>query len=220
MSWFERALRGMHGTLLRAFSRRPVSPSIARLPDPVPLAKVEDGARVRVRARVIAPDEPLRAPLTGRRCVLWSITIEERVEKRRRSSRWVSRTLDTSAQSFDVADGSGRASIDVHGMQAWARADATREEPTPVMLDPTLQILLARYGSGLAPLRQRGGKLRVREGVFEAGDEIFVQGRALWIDEGALETNGYRDATRTRRLVIGPDDDEPVYASNDEDGPY
>lgn len=220
MSWLGRTLRAMH-IALGAFSRqRAPSTAVTTLPGSIPLASAEDGARVRVRARVIPPEVPLRAPLTGRPCAFWSITIEELVKERNGSPQWVSRTRDASVQAFEVEDETGRASIDVRGMQAWARADATRDEPTPVVLDPALQVLLARYGSDLAPLRQRGGKLRVREGVFQTGEELFLQGRARWFDEVAIDAASYRDAARTQRLVIGPDEDEPVYASDDPEGPY
>ena len=57
--------------------------------------------------------------------------------------------------------------------------------------------------------------LKYREGVLEAGEEVYVRGRVTLEPDPDGGSDGYR--SRARRPVIVPGEDHAVYASDDID---
>jgi hypothetical protein len=199
------------------------------------IAAVADGARVRVRGRVSAEGETLIAPLSGRRCVYWCLSIEESsfLAAARTQAQglvrnatpphlpaWSARTREESVVGFAIEDATGRATIDVRELSAFATADHVRLAPRIRPFDVRTADIIERYTATAAPLRRHAGRLRVREAVFAVGAELIVLGRARWIEETCSSDRTYRESARTRRLVIEPDEDDAVCASDDLDGPY
>lgn len=233
MSMIERLRSAAVRVAQLATARRSVAQAARRDFDAI--AAVVDGARVRVRGRVSAPGETLMAPLSGRRCVYWCLSIEEsfsltaaRAQARGlvRSATpphlpaWSARARDESVVGFAIEDASGRATIDSRRLSAFATADYVRFAPRFRRFDVRTADIIDRYTSTAAPLRRHAGRLRVREAVFAIGAELIVLGRARWIDETCSSDRTYRESARTRRLVIEPDEDDAVCASDDLDGPY
>lgn len=120
-------------------------------------------------------DGHMRAPLSGRPCLAWSVHVEQLRPNGRGRSDWYPLIRDTRVVSFGLADGTGRAIVDAVG--ATLVLDYDTRSTSGILDDPTEaeRAFLARYkvsGKGLVFNKD----LRYREAVIEIGERIAVLG--------------------------------------------
>lgn len=172
-----------------------------------PLVKIgsaSEGQMQLVTGHVVAPakGDPLIAPLSGRPCVYYELTVlEHEPGDRNDPGGWSTRLFDWAGGSFLIADDTGRALIQHERPQVFLDIDCVAKpklfRKLPQELQATLE-RLAQRGKFLPPLGS--GAVAIREGVLEIGERVFVWGFASWqVDPNAGD---YRQTAR--RLLLAP----------------
>ncbi|HEX5062076.1 MAG TPA: GIDE domain-containing protein [Kofleriaceae bacterium] len=150
------------------------------------IGELSDDERAKIVGRVRALGEALEAPISGRRCVAYSVSVVEQEQN-------ASHIRETKAVAFVVEDGSGRALVDPTA--ARIAIDGGPSVQTGTLHDPTpaAEDLLLRHGK-----RPRHGVL-YREAVITDGESIAVLGAGTREpDPDAPPTEAYRGDARTR----------------------
>ena len=166
------------------------------------LAAVPEGTLVRVVGKATALDDQtplLRAPLSGRPCLMYFVKVEPQGSSSGHSIR------ETNAIPFMLTDANGKAVIDATAAYPALIFDRDVES---VLLDPAKPAeneFLARHGrSAKAWIFDRA--LRYREGIIEVGETIAILGIGFREpDPDGTPSEGYRSAPPTRiRFTSSP----------------
>lgn len=168
------------------------------------IAQVKDGQLAKIVGRLrYLEAEPLWAPLTGRGCAYYEVTVEQE-KSNNRSSHWETIISDSDYHTtFLIEDDSGRAVVELDLPSVLLTMDA--HFSSGVLLDPspTLKDYLAEHGeSGEGWIFNKS--LRYKEGVLEQGELVAVRGRCTWEhdpDPDAV-TGGYREMPRRLRISL------------------
>ena len=163
---------------------------------------------VRLTGRIHQDAELLQAPLSGRRCVVYELVVEELSSGA--PSIW-QRLLDLrQACPFLLADDSGTARIDTAGPGFVALVHDRVGVTSGIYPGDHLELSKVLESSGLLPMTWLGRwkPLRYAEGVLELGELVTVGGN------GAREIDpaGDRPSLRSppQRLVIRGSEEEPL----------
>lgn len=173
----------------------------------VDISAFPDRGAAKIVGTVRALSEPLRAPLSGRRCVCY----EMRVAKHDSMTPAIIREVE--GEDFLVEDETGRALVRFRGSEVILSFGMRRK--SDLLRDPTPEMVafLERYGyEG----RIYHWTYFYNESVIEEGDEVAVYGagaREPDPDPGAAP--GYRQ-TGTR-VVLGATRRRPLLISDDRD---
>ncbi|MFO0587692.1 MAG: hypothetical protein U0441_09135 [Polyangiaceae bacterium] len=181
----------------------------------IDIGRVEQGRVAKIAGAVRPLGQPLRAPLTGRACVFYEVTVEE-YRSSGKSGRWVEIIKDVDSQDFLLEDGTGRALVKSAGMKVLPVKD--RELSSGFMNDasPVLEDYLRQHGQS-----SQGWvfnkRLRYKEGVFEPGERVTVFGQCRWEQDPDPNAagQGYRDTPK--RLVVDMPDQGNLLASDEID---
>ena len=174
---------------------------------PVALDALVEHAFVKVVGTVRAIDEPLTAPLSGRPCVYYAFTIEEKVS----FGDWAEVVRDEQGEVV-IADEGGRVRIEMEFAERDLSNHAS-EEVTGPFHGPSdaLEVAFARYevegGSSLTHA------YRAIEYVIEPGDILVAAGIVHTEPDpegGAGE--GFRDARK--RFVLRSPNEGALYVSD------
>jgi len=182
----------------------------------VDIAALGDGQEARVVGRVV-PMQTMAAPLSGRPCVFYDITVEQYRSNGRSSGSWHTILRERRGVPFLVEDGSGRALVDPEGAQIAVVHDSTTRSGTLDDASPQEEALLARHG-----LKSQGWvlnkRLRYNEGVFEPGETVAVLGAGVREPDpsAVAAVQGYREALPTR-LRLGGSQRFPLHLSDHRD---
>lgn len=147
--------------------------------------------------RALALDETLRAPLSGRPCVHYIVTVEEK-RHRRKSSYWKTIIKEARTVAFALEDDSGRAIVDATAARIALDFDGRSTSGTFDDPSEAERAFLARHGEkGQGWIFNRA--LRYREAVIAEGETIAVLGAGTREpDPDAPFTEAYRGDARTR----------------------
>jgi hypothetical protein len=209
---------GLTRALGRLFRLSSWLPRHRRLPTR-PVAQLKAGAVAKIEGRARCLGEPLLAPLSGRPCVLYRVTIECYDESRAirfggggpSAPRWVHEAEEEQAPPFLVEDETGVALVRPEG---WVNiiapprlfaADGLRAA------EAHMDAFRARYGNERAAfLRGVHDRVRYRESVVCEGEVVFIAG-LVGVERGGegAEAGGYRGPT-SRFVLRAPDDDRLV----------
>jgi len=165
----------------------------------VDIRDAKAGELVKIIGKVAPAGAQLRAPLSGRACVLYDVIVEE---SSGRGGTWSPIIRETHAVDFLVEDATGRALVRTQPIRVHSEKDRGYDSGFLNDATPELEAFLERHGKsseGMVFNRQ----LRYREGTFEQGELVAALGEAGWeIDPDPVGAGGaYRDAPR--RLVVG-----------------
>jgi len=166
------------------------------------ISEVTDDEQAKVVGRVRALGELLVAPITGRDCVAYSVTVLEQSDRG-------SAIRETKAMPFALDDGSGRALVDPTDARIAIDNGATVQ--TGMLNDPTpaAEDLLRRHG------KRPRHSLLYREAVVTDGESIAVLGAGTREpDPDAPPVESYRGAPRTR-LRLTSSAKHPLVISDD-----
>jgi hypothetical protein len=127
----------------------------------VSIAEAPEGEVVRIDGWVL-PGETVEVPLTGRRCVYYSVTVE--IDD---GGEWCNLARETGGVAFTIDDGTGCAIVDPEGARIikWGSTERRLGSDST----PREAAFLARHG--IKPL---GKTLYYQECVFEIGGPIAV----------------------------------------------
>jgi len=181
------------------------------------IADVIEGERARIVGAVEVP-EPLTAPLSGRPCAAWRVTVEER-RRSGKNSYWKKIVDEHEAVEFFLTDGTGKARVEQVIVKPVLAHDA--RGGSGFLNDPTpeLQAFLADRGHDTQGW-VFNKTIRFREGVAEPGEEVAVVGTGRWErdpDEKARAGSGYREAAMPKRLVMQPSEGGSLLLSDEHD---
>lgn len=150
-----------------------------------PINSVRDGMLVRLHGVAKLAQEPLIAPLSGRKCVYYHIQVEQKGDK----NSWRQILSEFKNQNFYLQVGNELALVKAqakhrtlfhlvadHNLRSGWRNDAT----------PTMEEFLNKHGKrSTSMLFNLNKTLRYKEAIIEPGEQIVVKGIGKW---QALET--------------------------------
>lgn len=185
----------------------------------VPLRRIKDvveGEKARVIGEVEA-ERTVAAPLSGRPCTYWRVTVlEQRGGKNR---HWVTVVDEHDGVDFFLRDGAAKALVKTELVQAVLDKDAKLSSGVLNDATPQLEAFLAERGHSTQGWIFNK-TMRYHEGVVEPGERVCVVGVGRWErdpDEQARAGTGYRDAQMPKRLVLQSPDDGPLLLSDQAD---
>jgi len=184
----------------------------------VPMRVIRDvleGEKARIVGEA-AGDAPIPAPLSGRSCFYWRVTVEE-YRRRGKHGSWRTIIDEQEGVDFVVKDGTGKAWIRASHVHSLLEKDARFASGILNDAGPELEAFLARHGHSSEGLLFNKN-MRYREGVVEPGEAVAVVGIGRWAqdpDEPAQAAAGYRDMVTPKRLVMEPPEDGPLLLSDE-----
>ncbi len=212
------ALLGLVALRYLSARGRAGAPGEEALERAVDIADAKEGASNTIIGRVAPPLDTLDAPLSHRKCVAWTVSIEESfvtqsdfdTQGRQRTGAWRTILHDQKTLDFEVNDDTGRAHVRAgypeltlvgdKGWQAWPLEEA----PVEVVA------FLRSHGQRAIKAHGETRQLRAREGILEAGERVLVAGLAAReIDPDAAQHGGYRQSA-TRLVIVKPPDETLV----------
>lgn len=181
----------------------------ARLIEDTPTSKCRSAAQGYVEiigTQALLPGDPIRAPLTGRRCTWWEFCVEEKrttYERGRTRTRWVTIERGRSDSLFLIRDDTGEAIINPEG------ADVT-----PSGSDSWYGN--SRHVTGLAQSRGLfGGRYRFTEKRMHEGDPLYAIG---WFASYSQQTSIDRERETAELLAHWKRDQATLLRRFDADG--
>ncbi|HEX2571680.1 MAG TPA: DUF3592 domain-containing protein [Polyangia bacterium] len=174
---------------------------------------VQVGQRVKIVGRLVHGENALTAPLSGRSCACYRVTVTEAGDDCDHQVLDEIRSAD-----FFVEDGSGKALVRLSGraqliiVEDVHRSSGTFNDPTP-----ELKAFLERHGqSSRGVLGVFNRSLKYVEGVLEQGEQVAVVGVArLESDPDPHAAHGYREPAS--RLVLVPPGDGDLIVTDEPD---
>jgi hypothetical protein len=176
-----------------------------------PIGELPESTAGRVIGEVHPLERVLESPLTGRACVYYVATVEERDV---RWGAWTTLVTERKGAPFLLHDDSGRAIVEPGGAEVALAFPIRSRSGTFDDATPAEEAFLARHGHASKTWGLRRS-IRYTEAVIEPGAMIAVLGAGVREpDPEARPAEGYRSAPPTRLrltssrqhpLVIGDD---------------
>jgi hypothetical protein len=162
----------------------------------LPVREASEGAMVKLVGTTAAAGPPLRAPLSGRACVGWQVTVEELCSPPSSPRRWSYLTEGREATAFLLGDETGQALVD--GAMALL---LFRERPV-LHASPERSVELEAFAAkaGLDLGSRSGREKRFFERALEVGVRACVLGLARWEPDPRGVEGGYRETPK--RLIV------------------
>lgn len=182
------------------------------------IADVIDGEKARIVGQV-ALRETVRAPLSGRECAYWRVTVREQ-RGGGKSRHWVTIIDEHGGVDFFLEQDGAKALIKTDLVTAVLQKDGSFSSGFLNDATPELEAFLAERGHS-AQGWVFNKNLRYHEGVVEHGETVCVVGVGHWErdpDEEARAGSGYRDAQHPKRLVMKSPDEGPLQLTDRPDG--
>ena len=143
------------------------------------------GMRVAVRGRAVAQGAPLSAPVSGRPCVWYRLTISERIRRvdRDKDGRTTTReeervvSDERSHDAIGLTDGTATVDVDPQGADVDRPLEThNRVEPPPAGSSPRIT-----FGGVTVDIGGRDGLvgIRTKEQILPVGHELYVLGGAF-----------------------------------------
>jgi hypothetical protein len=167
------------------------------------IVEAQPGQVVKLTGRVAYLGEPVRAPLSGRACAYYEVTIQE-YRSHGKSGSYETVLRDPGGVDFLLDDGTGRARVVNQALKVLAVQDAKYESGTFNDATPGLEAYLAEHG-----LKSKGWlfnkSMRYLEAVFEEGETVSVVGEVSFehVPGEVPAGDGYRE-TPKRVVVAAP----------------
>jgi hypothetical protein len=178
----------------------------------IPIASFKHNEKARVVGRVECIDEPLIAPLSGRKCAYYCVQVEVK-KSSGKSSSWHDLIEEEVAGKFVVRDGESCAIVDTSQIKTYLVPDAHFSSGFMNDAAPVLERYLLKHGFRSTGILGLNKTLRYKEGILEIGETVAVYGKGSWkeLEQTSLPvTNG-------KILMLAADGEDPVYLSDDPD---
>jgi E3 Ubiquitin ligase len=145
---------------------------IRRVP-PLPIAAVPTTGQVKVIGR--AKGSILLSPISDTSCVLWHVEVQE-YRGTGKSGRWVTILKQTSGQSIQIDDDTGRILVVPAGAELVLDDDLRASRGLFGNMTPQVAAALERMGISLRSVLGMKRALRVREQLLLPGEQIYALG--------------------------------------------
>lgn len=171
---------------------------------------IQDGETVTVAGNVVFHKRYVQAPLSGRECVYYHVTVE-RKKSSGKNSHWVKEIDEASCVDFLLDDGESQALIEASAIEGYLEKDALYRSGTFNDATPVMEAFLQKYSFKSTGPFGLNRALRYREGALEKHEYVVVSGQCQWEDAAAHELEG------EKVLVIRASKENPVYISDVKD---
>ncbi|WP_421919463.1 hypothetical protein [Marinifilum sp.] len=176
------------------------------------LSDFRSGETARIVGKVKFVEDPLIAPLSGRRCSYYHILIEQK-KSSGKSSTWYTLVNEERNSKYLIKDGSKYAYINDSFLKSYIVYDAKYR--LGFLNDPTenMESLLSSKGIDTTGFFGLNKTLRCKEGVLEQDEEIAIYAHGEWKDAltlGLHEKYG-------KVLELTATGEEVIYLSDDPD---
>lgn len=176
------------------------------------ISEFRSGDTAKLVGKVEFVEEPLIAPLSGRKCSMYYVHVEERVSSGK-NSRWVTRVEEEVWSKFVIKEGDKYAFINDKNRKCYIVQDANYR--SGFMNDASAE--LANYLKSKSVESENilgfNRTIRYQEGVLENDEQIAVFGKGVWKESAELNL----PETYGKVLEITSSNDEAVYVSDDPD---
>ena len=161
------------------------------------LRDLPEATRARVVGAAQPLDQTLEAPLTGRPCMYYVVTVEQH-HSTGRSSHWRQIIKEEAGVPFLLDDGTGRAIVDPRSARVALDVDGKGDSGTFDEPSARESAFLQRHGtSGQGWMFNK--RLRYREAVIEVGEQVAILGEGVREpDPNAPPAGAYRGEQPTR----------------------
>lgn len=174
------------------------------------ISEFRSGDVAKLVGRVVFAGEPLIAPLSGRKCSMYYVHVQEKVTSGK-SHHWVTRIKEEVWSKFLIKEGEKYAFINEKNLKCYIVQDANYRSGFMNDASPKLEKYLARKSYKSENFMGLNRSFRYREGVLENDEQIAVFGKGVWKDASQLKL----PETYGKVLEITSNNDEAVYISDD-----
>jgi len=175
------------------------------------MSEFRNGDVAKVAGTIKYAGKTLTAPLSGRKCVYYSILVEEKSGGK--NSHWSTIIEEEVSADVVIADGNHYATINTRLVKSHLIPDS--QYFSGFLNDPTeeMERYLARHNKDSTSLFGFNRSLRYSEGVLEQGEIVTVVGKGYWKKKALTKLS----LPSENVLELGPDTDtsEPVYFTDD-----
>jgi hypothetical protein len=176
------------------------------------LQQFRSGETARVIGKIECVDEPMIAPLSGRKCAHYYIHVQQHVSSGK-SGHWKTLIEEEVSNTFVIRDGDKCAIINDNDIKSYIVED--KKYASGFMNNPTesLTAYLKKHGHESETYFGFNKKIRYFEGVLEPGEQTAVLGKGTWKKayDAGLPDHYYEV------LVITADEKGKLYLSDDPD---
>jgi hypothetical protein len=168
------------------------------------LGELPEQTRGRVVGSAQSLEQTLEAPLTGRACLYFVVTVEQH-HSTGRSSYWKTIIREEQGVPFMLTDGTGKAIVDPRSAKVALDVDGRGDSGTFDSPSERESAFLARHGTtGQGWVFNK--RLRYREAVIEIGETVAILGAGIREpDPTAPPAEAYRGEQPTRvRMTSSP----------------
>ena len=177
------------------------------------MGEFKDGDVAKVIGRVISTEEPLIAPLSGRKCVQYHVIVERDRGGDEEGAQYEIIIDDKVESKFLIKDGDYLATITDLNLKSYIEKD--KEFSSGLLKDASsnLEEYLKSHGNKSENFFGFNKKLRFSEGILALGEEVAVYGPANWKQASELNL----PASFKRVLEFIPTQKDKVYLSDHKD---
>jgi hypothetical protein len=168
-----------------------------------------DGGTGRITGRLGYAGEPIYAPISGRLCAFYEVTVEEHS-----NDSWHQILREVHGVDFLLSDESGEALVRMGTAEIAVVKDVHLRSGTWNDANEAMEALLARHhqkSQGMIFNRN----LRYKEGVLEAGEPVAVLGRGMREPDPNPKSSAGAYREMATRLVMVSGTEYPLWVSDD-----
>jgi hypothetical protein len=176
------------------------------------ISDLKDGDIAKIKGTVKYFGKTLKAPLSGRKCAHYYVLVEEN-RRTGKSSSWYDLIEEEVSGNVIIKNGNDYAIVLTSVVQSYIHQDEHYSSGFLNDATDVLEKFLAKHGHKSVGIFGLNDTIRYKEGVLEEGETIVVAGKVRWIKK----TETHLTIPAERILVIGPDNEVPVYLSDDPD---
>jgi hypothetical protein len=144
------------------------------------MSDFKDGEVAKVIGNIISVEEPLIAPLSGRKCVQYQIIVEKDEGGSEEGSRYEVIIDDTVKSKFLIKDGDYLAMINDPDLKSLIEMDKEYSSGFLKDAESNLEVYLKSHGKQSENFFGFNKKLRYKEGILALGEEVAVYGSGNW----------------------------------------
>jgi len=173
------------------------------------IADVENGEYAKISGNVAPFGETLIAPLSGRECVYYKVTVEVgRAAMMEGDFSYAPLISETESVVFLLEQENDSAHIVLENYDSLIKNDFGYESDPTQEATPKLEAFLEKYGEQSKDANGYSKTLRYREAILEIGEEVAIKGVGFWEE----------DKNKTKKLILtgdASDNNKQLIISND-----
>ncbi|MFC0878611.1 hypothetical protein ACE01N_18595 [Saccharicrinis sp. FJH2] len=191
----------------KAIVKRKLKKAVAK-----PILNFNTGDIAKINGKIEIAEEPLHAPLSGRKCAYYFTHVEQKVSSGK-STHWRTLIKEERSCKYVIRAGYKCAYVDETNLKSYIVQDRKYRSGFRNDATPELERFLNTHGYKSEGLLGMNKTIRYKEGILEEGEEVAVAGRGEWKFSNLVGLPDIYD----RVLVFSSIKGHPVYLSDDPD---